>query len=257
MNTEIIEQFGQFKAGFDTKHAELVGKIASLQAAQDAIEAKLSNPNRGSAKPEQPKTAGSLLIEAKEFLAAVRTSGKARAQIGSLFPMQEKTLISSSAVGAAVSGVLQQERIPGIVPLPRRKLRIRDLLRSRPATGGQLDFIRQSGFVNAAYPQTEGEAKGESAITFETATAKVGTIAHWIPATRQVLEDLPELQRFVNGTLLYGLKLQEEYQLLRGDGLGDELSGLMNTASLYAATYAEAGDTRVDKIRHAILECND
>ena len=52
------------------------------------------------------------------------------------------------------------------------------------------------------------------------------TIAHWIPASRQVLDDAPMLQSYINVRMTYGLKLEEEDELLNGDG--SQTSGQIN-----------------------------
>ena len=50
------------------------------------------------------------------------------------------------------------------------------------------------------------------------------TLAHWIPVSRQVLDDAVALQDYINMRLMYGLKLVEENQLLNGNGIGQNLS---------------------------------
>ena len=97
-----------------------------------------------------------------------------------------------------------------------------------------IQFVRESGSTNAAAMQAgEGVAKGESAMTFELKNATVETLAHWIPASRQLLEDAASLQDYINSRLLYFLKLKEEDQLLNGNGVGHNLNGLIAQAALY------------------------
>ncbi len=202
------------------------------------------------------RTPGERIIGEKDLIETFAKTRRARFQLGSFFPVSEqKTLIDSSALGFSTPGVLGAERIdPAIVSLPRRRLTIRDILRSRPVTQAQADFIRELAYTNAASPQAEGNAKAESADTFVIASEKIRTIAHWIPLSKQVWDDLPELQRFINENLIYGLKLKEETEILNGDNLGDHLNGIATQATSYAGTYAAAGDTKLDKLRHIILE---
>ena len=51
-------------------------------------------------------------------------------------------------------------------------------------------------------------------------SANVRTLAHWIPAARQVLDDFVALQGYVNTRLIEGLKDVEDYELVAGDGTG-------------------------------------
>lgn len=165
-----------------------------------------------------------------------------------------KTTITTATVGRSTPGILVPERVPGIVPLARRELRMRDILPVGTCTADGIEFIRESAFTNAASPQTEASDKGESALTFTIAHEHTTTIATWIPATRQVLDDFQELQRYVNDTLLYGLKLKEETEILSGDALGTHLNGLCTQATAYAGTYVVASDTNIDLLNHAITE---
>ena len=135
------------------------------------------------------------------------------------------------------------DRRPGIVFAPQRRFTIRDLFSSIPTNSNMVEFCRELAFTNNAAPQgsttspdtaTEGEAKAESAMTFELAQAPVITIAHWIPASRQVLSDAPALQRHVDSRLLYGLKLEEEDELLNGTGANGKLNGLINNATAFS-----------------------
>jgi HK97 family phage major capsid protein len=64
--------------------------------------------------------------------------------------------------------------------------------------------------------------------------------------------------RIISSTMLYGLKLKEETEILHGDNLGNHLNGLVTQAGAYAGTYdAPSNDQQLDKLRHAILEIED
>jgi HK97 family phage major capsid protein len=146
---------------------------------------------------------------------------------------ESKTTITSTAVGAATSGVLQIGRIPGIVPEARQQLTVRDVLTSRPTTFGYCDFVKVDSpmTTSPAMMQTEASAKFENSVTFRTVSEKVKTVATWIPASRQVLDDFAELGAFIDGTLRYYLNLEEELQLLSGDAQNENLNGLITQAT--------------------------
>ncbi|RWQ44928.1 phage major capsid protein, partial [Mesorhizobium sp.] len=94
-------------------------------------------------------------------------------------------------------------------------------------SSASVEFLRQSGFVNRAAPVAEGAAKPESDITFELLDTKVRTIAHWVKASRQVLDDIPLLQTTIDGELRFGVAFAEDVQLLVGDGTGVNLHGMI------------------------------
>ena len=190
------------------------------------------------------------LTESAE-LSRLREIGKGKATV----KLDTKTIISSGAVGSGTAGVIAPERVGGIVPLAQRRLFLRDLLsRGNHVTGNTAYFIQETAFTNAASPQVETFAKAESADTFNTVSRPVITLAHWIPASRQVMDDVPALLAFVRNKLLYGLRYKEELEILSGDGTGQHLTGLITQATAYNTSLSAVGDTRIDTLRRALQQ---
>jgi HK97 family phage major capsid protein len=149
------------------------------------------------------------------------------------------------------------DRIPGIIANPDRVLTIRDVLPTGRTSSNLVEFTRENVFTNNAgaqyaSPARENVTKPESGITFTLASAPVVTLAHFIPVSRQVLDDAPQLQSYVNSRLTFGLKLEEEDQLLNGSGTSGNLSGILTAGNFVAYNRAVSGDTRLDTIRRAI-----
>ena len=150
-------------------------------------------------------------------------------------------------------------RVAGIINNPNRVLTIRDLLPVGRTSSNLVQFTKENVFTNNAAPQyaspaRENVTKPESGITFTLANAPVITLAHWIPVSRQVLDDAPQLQGYINGRLMYGLKLVEENQLLNGNGNGSNISGILDSGNFTAYNRAETGDTKIDALRRAITQ---
>lgn len=160
--------------------------------------------------------------------------------------------------GAASAGnLVPAERAPGILMPGLRRLTVRDLLAQGRISSNSLEYVRENVFTNSAAPVAEGNLKPESNLTFTKETASVKTIAHWIQASRQIMDDAPMLESYVNNRLMYGLALVEEGQLLNGDGTGDNLVGLNKVATAYDSTLSATGDTRADLIAHAVFQVSD
>lgn len=229
------------------------------------IEAQMLAPDSGGgAFRRNWKSAGEQLTEDEGFVKwaeegfHVRSGRRfhAVALKGGAFPESlERKLISVDGLGSGTSGVFMPDRLPGIQQLERRDLRIRDIMRvMRLTQGNSIDYLKQNVFTNLASPQVEGAAKSESSLTYTVASAVVRTIAHWIQVTTQALADLPGLREDIDSIMMYGLKLKEEAEILAGDGTGVHLDGLINQATAYNTAYNVANDTKLDKIRHAILQ---
>lgn len=167
-------------------------------------------------------------------------------------PVNTITSLTSGSGGAG--DLIQPQRVPGIVEIPTRKLRIRDLLPVGRTSSNSIEFVQETGFTNAAAPVAEGATKPESTISFDLQTAPVRTIAHVMKASVQVLADVPMLQSFIDTRLRIGLAIEEEDQLLSGDGTGQNLLGLIPQATDFDVTRKRVGDTRIDIIRRAMTQ---
>ncbi|HCD6044919.1 TPA: phage major capsid protein [Enterobacter hormaechei] len=157
----------------------------------------------------------------------------------------------------SAGSLIQPMQVPGIIMPGLRRLTIRDLLAQGRISSNSLEYVREEVFTNNADVVAEKALKPESDITFSKQTANVKTIAHWVQASRQVMDDAPMLQSYVNNRLMYGLALKEEGQLLNGDGTGDNLEGLNKVATAYDTSLNATGDTRADIIAHAIYQVTE
>ena len=217
-------------------------KADAIQKQVDAIEQKMQRPDVGGSS-SGPSLAEHLW-NAPEFK-SLASHGRGKAIVvlpDGLLETERKTLITSTAVGSSVSGVLQIGRIPGVVPEARRQLFIRDLLTTFPTAMGTVDFVRISSHAKVVSPQTEGSAKGESELKFTTTSCPVRTVATWIPCSKQVLEDFGALRATIEGSLLFGLEEEIEDQILSGDNTGLNLNGLVTQAQGYNITLTNAAD---------------
>ena len=103
--------------------------------------------------------------------------------------------------------------------------------------------------------RTAGATKPQTDIKFDVVTSSVTTIAHWVLATRQILDDVPMLQSYIDGRLTYGLALVEENQLLNGGGTGTDLNGIYTQATAFTPPITiPAPVTKIDVLRLAMLQ---
>lgn len=162
----------------------------------------------------------------------------------------------TSAIGSGGS-LVDPTRVPGIVGPGLRRLTVRDLLNWGRTNSNSVEYVRELGFTNNANVVSENPASGkpESDITFELDSAPVATIAHYVRASRQILDDAPMLQSYIDGRLIYGLKLVEENQLLNGSGVGLNINGLVTQATAYSNPGVTVdGETAIDRLRIAMLQ---
>ncbi|MCJ8138426.1 phage major capsid protein [Falsirhodobacter halotolerans] len=167
------------------------------------------------------------------------------------------TVSNAITTGSASAGALKvPQRETEIVGLPRRQFFVRDLLSRNTTDTDLIQYARLKTRDLKAAPVEETTIKPMSNLEYEEADAKVVTLAHWIPVSRQAMDDIPQLQGEIDNELVYGLDLTEENQILSGDGEGQNLPGLITNATAYSAAYEPEGSTRIDRLRFAMLEAS-
>ena len=232
---QLKEQGQAFEQKYGSMPTNMVEQMTAMQKQLDAIDKKITekhladtpetnvwqvlSENEGLKKYMRDKPSHSFVIELDAK------------QSRQLFEM--KTTIDSAAVGRSTGGVLTIDRKPGIVAEARRKLFVRDLLSARPTSLADIDFIKVNQAMNRASVQTESSAKLENAVTFTVASARAQTIATWIPASKQVLDDMEELLGYLRSALPYAVDLAEEAQMLTGSGTGTDLLGMVTAATAF------------------------
>lgn len=163
-------------------------------------------------------------------------------------------LASMKETKVTSAGIVVPNYDPTIQPGIRQELRIRDLLTAIPVSGQSYSYFRELLHTRGAAPVAEGALKPTSNVTFETVTDRIKKIAVWMPVTDEALDDVPQLFGYIQELLRYDLKLEEEAQILKGDGTGENLNGLMTQATTYDATLTKAGDTAIDIMRRGIYQ---
>jgi HK97 family phage major capsid protein len=241
-----VNQISELEKNYETLHTEL-----------DKLVKQSNRPGYRGPEGMEKKDHGQVFVdELGEELKKMAQTGQRNSksiEFKSFYtPYEEKSLTS----GPASAGVLiEPYRAPNIVGPNDRQLRIRDLLNVQRTNSNAIEYVVETGFTNGAAPQVnEGDLKAQSSITFDLETTSVKTIAHWIPASRQILDDASQLRAYVNGRLMYGLKLEEEEEILYGDGLSGRLAGIMTNANIQDHGQRAAADNYLDHIRKAMTK---
>lgn len=228
---------------------EALKSMGDVKARLDAIEQKQA---RRAQNQEPEKSLGERLFESDAFkqFADNPTAGN-RAKLNIKATITSATTDTSGAAGALV----QTQRLGGIVAPPDQRLRVRDLLMKGTTDSNALEYVRETGFTNSAAAQhNEGDKKAQSHIKFDTQSVSVRTLAHYVKASRQILDDASALASYINGRLIYGLKLVEDRQLLNGDGENGNLKGIIPQATAFADKATLSTYTIIDQLRLAQLQ---
>ncbi|CAN8139684.1 hypothetical protein THIOSC15_1780007 [uncultured Thiomicrorhabdus sp.] len=228
-------------AKFDDMQNELQEKSKQL----DSLEARLNHPaNEGA---EAKKSLGQHFTESDEFKSFIGRGGR-----GESSSVEVKDITGASA---SAGGLISEYRVPTIFANPDRPLFVRQLVNSSVCSGDAVTIMRENVFTNNAGPQYDAGGtptnqlvgKAKSDITYTSETIPVETMAHHIIASRQVLGDAPRLRSMIDQRLPYGLNLNMDAQLLYGDGLTGNFSGLFTDSGVNDIGEIATGTTDAEK----------
>jgi HK97 family phage major capsid protein len=283
----VVQVDADQKAAFDTNMKdikEIKGLIDGIQEMEKAREwgsqpstesvaaeaaAEWANSSEVKEAVQQYRTVGEAFLDSAEFKALA--NGAAGANMPAPFSVPgslaskdlygQKDVYSALPTGTPGSfGTIQRD--PIVMP-PQRTKRVRDLFPSRTTNAAVIEYFRMSGFTNnaAAVSERSGTpeaftAKPQSTLAFVGEQAPVRTLAHWEAAHRNVLADEPQLRSIIDNELLYGLRLQEDAQIISGAGTGENLTGITATTGIQtynwsAGAFTPVPDTKADAIRRA------
>lgn len=224
------------------------------------LKSRMTELEQGSIKRPggEGQSAGGALHVAETIMGAANfkdmMAGRSKSCI---VPIERKTLIQTPTLGTS-QALVGTQRLPEIMHSADRRIFVRDLLPQATTTAAAVEYTRETAYTNAADIQgagsspaeSDGQPKGESSFSFSQEIARAVTVAHWVPASVQVLDDAVMLANYIGNRLVYGLRLKENNLLLNATGNGIE--GLVTQATAY--NRGATADEKLDTLRKAITQ---
>jgi len=238
-----IEKYGKAST-------ELTGQVDKLAQKFSESEAVLNELARNAAEGFTQKAAvidtlGSTVMKSeqvKQFL--TMRSGSVQVEV--------KNTITGEGGSPAnpVDTIVAPDRRDGIVPGAFRALGVLDVVPIGATSSNQVHYTQEDAFTNAAAERAENVAKPESTLTFKLVEEPVRTIAHFIKLSKQILDDAPALEGYVNRRLSHGVRNRLEFQILRGNGTSPNIAGL-SASGRHSAYTPATGDSELDSLNKA------
>lgn len=227
---------------------KLTNKLEALETRNQDLEQKLAARRGGG--DDEVKSFGDLVANHDDMRAFAKNGSRGTMRLA----VPVKQAITSIKPGGG--GLIWSDRETEVVGMPKRTMTIRNLLTQGRTGSNAVEYARQTVRTNNARVVSETAQKPESAYSWDQTVANVRTIAHWVPVSRQAMDDAAQLQTEIDSELRYGLMLAEEAELLKGDGTGQHLEGLVPAASTFIPAFAVSGETMIDTLRLAILQAS-
>jgi len=241
----------KLSAQLDAAVEKYEGQLATYGKAQEEVKAEVkalsddfqrsitevAQKMENHRQPETPSTAGQEFIKSEAFKALV--SGQ----------VERARFEVKSTVFSDNTTVFPTQR-PGVIPGDFKPLTIRELFTAIPVTSNMVNSLREESFVNSAAEVSQGAAKPQSVPSFEQYNVPITTVAHWIKVSNQLLADAPAIVAYIDNRARDGLAQRIDAQLLNGNGVSPNLSGLTDSGNFTAYT-ATSDDLLVDAINRA------
>jgi len=202
----------------------------------------ITEPGAGRMKLWTPYALRDAFRDDRAFKAFRANGYRGTAQID-LEGLDLKTLITLSTVTS------QADR-RGPVEMGLEDRTVADLMLEGTTNSNTIDYYQETTSTNAAAETAEDTTYPESAEAWTLVTENVRDIGHFIPATRDSIDDVDWLEGTVRARLAFGVRRREEVQLLVGDGTAPNISGILDRVGIQ--TMALGADARPDAVYKAM-----
>jgi HK97 family phage major capsid protein len=235
------------------RQTEAAGAIAIAEGRVDPVVRTLSADDLAAHQfGAGRKSIGQQFIESDEFKSVLANGDTnmrgSKVKFEGTDFLHQKALVYS---GTPSASMLLPQVLPTIYRGEELVSPVRQVLQSMRTNAEAVTVLRENVFTNAATEVAEAVStstgtKPESSLTFTEETFTVRNIAHWIPVTRQMLQDLPMMESYIDGRLRDGLERRISDALINGNGTPPNISGLLDQSGLTVAdnTYFGANPVR-------------
>jgi HK97 family phage major capsid protein len=143
-------------------------------------------------------------------------------------------------------------RLPGFVEAVTRPIQLIDILPMASTGQEKVVYMEETTRTHAAAEKAEGVAFAESTFALTERESSVRKITDSMPVTDEQLEDVPQVESYLNGRLLYGLRQRLDSQVLIGNGTAPNLRGIKNVSGIQ--TQAKGADPTPDAFFKAMTK---
>lgn len=241
LKTQIKDGLGKVSEQVDARFSKLKSRMDEMEKANGRIGGSFGK------KTFADSLAESLQTE-KQKLAQMKA--------GQLKEVRMAVKASDMTTGNTYTGeVIQPDYLGGVKFDPDRPSHIRQFIPSAPTSSDTVKYIVETAYEDGTSGQVEGQKKGQSDFGVEAKSAEVKTRATFIKVSRQMLDDTPWLTSYINQRIPKKLFIDEDNQILYGDGTGENVEGISEVAQSYSLVLdADKISNRFDVLTNAVAQ---
>lgn len=135
----------------------------------------------------------------------------------------------------------QAVRSGRVVDFPARPIQILDLIPQVPTTQTAFVYMRETTFVQNAAERLEAGAYSEDEYQLTQISDTVRSIGTSLPVTDEQLEDIEGIRAYIDNRLLSSVRRRVDRQVVSGDGVAPNLTGIKNVPGVGTVVYDAIG----------------
>lgn len=226
-----------------------------------AIVGQKAGEHRETVEVREARTIADRLLQSEEYR-ALRESGRLESQRTRIdtAPVEVATrdefiaglrmrVVDNSA--GSGGGLIWSDRKGIVVPIAERSVRLLDVITIGTTDSDTVEWAVETTNEHAAAETAYGVDAPEASYGWDKRSTTVRRIPHFIAATKGALADGGQLRTLLNTKLAKGVRLRHESQVLKGDGTGDNLEGILEYDILEQAV---GTDSRFDAVHKALTK---
>jgi HK97 family phage major capsid protein len=168
--------------------------------------------------------------------------------------------VGNMALSTNTTGQMPQaEREAGITRIVRRQPYILSLVNTGSIMSNLWEWVEQKNPEGGAGMTAEGVKKSQADFDLVLASATVKKVTAFIKVTKEMLDDVELMRSEIDQELTELINLKIDEQILSGDGLTVNLTGILTNATTFAAgvfALKVANPNNADVLRVAINQAN-
>ena len=221
---ELIQVMSEI-ADLKTKGAD----IDSLKANIEEVALRTLDLETKGVSNNVPESLGTLLAEKTDELKAMKEKSGASVQI-------QLKAVGTMALSTNTTGQIPQaEREAGITRIVRRNPFILELVNVGTIMSNVWEWVEQKNVEGGSAMTAEGALKSQTDFDLVVASANVKKVTAYIKVTKEMLDDVALLRSEIDQELTELINLKIDDQLLNGNGLTVNLTGIVTNATAWAA----------------------
>lgn len=209
-------------------NSELVTAQKAQSSKIEELQANINKTNTGDVSLKQEVKR--LLTENKEALKSLK-EGESKQNIRMTAKAVGDMMVSTNTTGQ----MPQADREAGITRVSRRQPFIVQLVNVGSITSTLWEWVQQANPEGDAGMTAEGALKSQIDFDLVLASAQVRKVTAFIKVSKEMLDDIPLMESEINQELTEVINLKIDAQVLSGDGTGQNLVGIKENATAFAA----------------------